>query len=358
MIISILGGGNIGTLIAAELAIRGHSVRIFASRPDLWSPFIEIYSRDDKLLGQGEISLVTNDLDLAIGDADLIFITYPSFMLQQTANQLLPLVSQNQTICVVPGGNAEFFFHEHIKKGATLVGLQRVHSIARLKEKGHSVYMLGRKNEIQVSALPTAKKSYAAILMSELFDMPAIELSHFLVETLTPSNPILHTARLRQLFAEWKPGVTYTRIPLFYEEWNLAASQLLIKCDEELQQICRSLERKLRIDLSEVRPLTEHYESPDPKSMTAKLMSIPAFKGIASPMAKTNDGKWVPDFSSRYFKADFAFGLKSIKDIGGLAGVSTPCIDNSYEWYASLTKNETFFQLPVETLDELAVLYS
>lgn len=68
-------------------------------------------------------------------------------------------------------------------------------------------------------------------------------------------------------------------------------------------------------------------------------------------------GKWVPDFSSRYFHADFAYGLKVIKDISLLAGEHTPRIDDVYDWYIRTAKPEDVFSGVPDTLIALSDLY-
>ena len=66
--------------------------------------------------------------------------------------------------------------------------------------------------------------------------------------------------------------------------------------------------------------------------MTKKISSIAAFKGLKTPAVETN-GLLIPDLHSRYFTADFSYGLTIIKQIGVLAGVSTPNIDSTMDWY-------------------------
>ena len=146
---------------------------------------------------------------------------------------------------------------------------------------------------------------------------------------MTPSNPILHTTRLRTIFEDYHEGVVYDKLPLFYEEWDDASSKLLIACDEEEQQICKALpEFKLEF----VKSLRVHYESPTVEAMTAKISWIPAFRGLTTPSVKV-DGGFIPDLHSRYFTADFSYGLTIIKQIGVFAGADTPNIDATLAWY-------------------------
>ena len=357
MRIAIIGGGNIGTLMAGEFAANGHEVNVFASKPEMWNDSIKVLDQQDRVLMEGRLATVSDDLRLCIKGADMIWITYPTFMLQSIADNLSSIVSPGQHIGVVPGNDAEFYFADHVREGVILFGLQRVHSIARLKKRGDSVYMLGRKPELQVAALPSSKTDEIAEEVEALFRVPTVSLPHYLVETLTPSNPILHTARIRSMFRHWEQGVYYDRNILFYEEWDDASSKLMLSCDDELQQICRALEQEMGIDLSGVKSLCEHYESPDAFALTAKISGIPAFRGLTSPMKEVSKGCWVPDFDSRYFKADFAFGLKAIRDIAKLVEVPTPAMDDVYSWYKRHMPDAIVFDAMPKTLGELKQLY-
>lgn len=358
MNIAIIGGGNVGMLMAVEFAAKNHTVSVLTSSAASWCKNIQAYDVDNRLVYEGELALVTDDLTQAIQGADIVFVTYPTFMLETLARELLPILRPSQWLGVVPGNDAEFIFGEHVERGGVIFGLQRVHSVARLKEKGRSVYMLGRRTSgLHVAALPSKETSRVAQTMRELFDLPVAELPTYLAETLTPSNPILHTCRIYRMFRDWKPGVTYERNFLFYEEWDDETSKIIIACDAELQRVCRALEGELLCDLSGVKSLLEHYESVDAASMTAKIRSIPGFKGLTSPMKELSSGEWVPDFSSRYFKADFSYGLKAIIDIARLACVKTPHMDEVYRWYVETSGDTACFEAVPESLDDLIRLY-
>ena len=47
----------------------------------------------------------------------------------------------------------------------------------------------------------------------------------------------------------------------------------------------------------------------------------------------TEESRYIPDLHSRYFTADFPYGLNVIRQIGYIAGVRTPNIDSLLEWY-------------------------
>ena len=327
--ITVIGGGNIGTLMAAEFAHRGHKVTVYTSRPERWSKKIEVYGAGEKLLLTGNLSKVTNHLREALADAQYIWIVVPAQAFTDLARDMTPFVQKGQKIGVVPGsGGAEFAFKGMLEKGCTLFGLQRVHSIARLKEYGKAVYELGRKAELQVGAIPSEETADICNTVEKLFDMPCAALKNYLSATLVASNAILHTTRLYSMFKEHRAGDVYPRNFLFYEEWTDASSEMLIACDRELQELCGAIP----LDLRAVKSLRDHYESQTVKAMTDKISGIKAFKGLLSPM-KEAAGGWVPDWYSRYFTADFPFGLKIIKDMAAIFGVLTPNIDTVWDWY-------------------------
>ncbi len=356
MKIAVVGGGNIGTLLAAEFAHKGEDVVIYTSKTDKWSDTLSVLYPDGIEWFHTNHFKVTSDLSLALTDADQIWVVLPAFMFRQIAEQMLPFIMPGQKIICVPGsGGAEFAFSRHIKKGAILCGLQRVHSIARLKQYGQSVYMLGRKPDIQLASIPMSEAEAAAESVSVLLDLPCQVLENYLVVTLTPSNPILHTARIYSMFHDYTVGKHYDHNILFYEEWTDEASRLLLLCDAELQQICKLLPR---LDLHMVKSLKEHYESATQEQMTNKIRSIVAFKGLLSPMKKESEG-WIPDFDSRYFTADFSYGLKVLIEIGKLVDASTPMMNQIWNWYTICGQKDksAVFTLDLRSVEELYEIY-
>ncbi len=333
MKVTIIGGGNIGTLMAAEISHKGNEVTVYTSSPQKWSKEISVYDVNNEYLFTTELSCITDSLKDAVTDAEMIFVTFPAQMFNSVAEDLLPYINDKHKIGVVPGsGGAEFAFKKLIDKGATLFGFQRVHSIARLKEYGHSVYMLGRKDELQVAAIPSKETAGIAATVSEMFELPCVCLPNYLSVTLTPSNPILHTTRLYSLFKDYSFGMIYPAEILFYESWDNASSEILIKCDDELQQLCNVIP----LDLTTVKSLKLHYESPSAEKMTAKISGITAFKGIKTPMVAEGNG-FAPDLNSRYFTSDFCFGLKILRDVASLFGIATPGMDTVWNWYCTLS---------------------
>ncbi len=342
MKITVIGAGNIGTQFACSFAAKGYEVALFASNPNRISKTLRMENEMGETISEAEVSLVTNDIGEAVRGASYIFVTHPAFMLKATAEMLYDHVEEGAGICVIPGtGGAEFFFKKLVDKGVSLFGLQRVPSVARLTEYGKTVCVAGYRDKLDLAGIPTSAVAPLKEILSEVFNMPCNMLPNYLCVTLTPSNPILHTTRLRTLFSDYKEGVIYEKNTLFYEEWADASSQLLFKCDEELQQVCRSLSE---LELQDVRSLKLHYESDTPEKLTKKIRSIRSLQGLTSPMLE-KDGGFIPDFGSRYFTADFPYGLAILKEIADVAGVPVPNMQETLSWYENITGNVSDFRL-------------
>ena len=80
MRICVIGGGNIGTVLAAELAAKGQAVTMMTTHPQGWSRELTVYDAAEKVLYRGTPAGVTDDLKHAVQNAELVFVTYPAFL--------------------------------------------------------------------------------------------------------------------------------------------------------------------------------------------------------------------------------------------------------------------------------------
>ena len=177
MVITIVGGGNIGTLMAAEFASRGHEVRMVASDAESWPGVAEAYDSEDNLVLRGELALVTSDLSRAVPGSDWIWVTYPTSQFASLVRRCWGCELIDEPL----GGDGD-------GNELVLSDILGTHSVARLKERGRSSYMLGRRTSgLHLASIPSAEASKFAGEVSSLFDLPVEALPNYLVETLTPS---------------------------------------------------------------------------------------------------------------------------------------------------------------------------
>lgn len=341
MNITVVGAGNVGTQFAVHCAKKRHPVTIYSSKPEQINKELTIVGENNKMLHTGTIQCATNDARLAFENADIIFITTPAFGIGEMAQKILPYAKKDVKIGLIPGtGGGECAFRSGIERGITVFGLQRVPSVARLVEYGKTVRAVGYRDELHAAAMPGKKTEECCRIVEALFDRKCTPLPSYLNLTLTPSNPILHPTRLRMLYKNYREGTIYDRVPLFYEEWDDETSELLLKCDEEVQELCKRLDN---FDLTFVKSLRAHYESYTVEAMTRKISSIKGFKGIASPVVKV-EGGYIPDLNSRYFTADFPYGLAILVQIADFYSMDVPNMKETLAWYYDLTGSKRSFQ--------------
>ena len=351
--IAVIGGGNIGTQFACVCASKGYRVNVLSSKPELYDGMLEIVNENEKVVF-GKLNKVTSDIGEAVKNCQIVFVTHPAFRMTDIANQLLPYVNKEMNICALPGtGGVEFAFRKCTEAGATLFGLQRVPSVARLEQYGKRVRCEGLRPELFLASIPQIKAEELSRFMSRLWEIPCHTLPNYLSVTLTPSNPILHTTRLRTLFADYEDGKVYDRNPLFYGEWNNESSRLLLSCDAELQGMLKIMDR---LDLQNVRSLRLHYESDTVEAMTKKLSSIKSLHNLSSPMKRVEKG-WVPDFNSRYFTADFPYGLAIIEDLAKVLRYDAPHIRDTMNWYRKVSGDMDKFDLGVYGIYDIQDVY-
>jgi opine dehydrogenase len=340
MNICILGGGNIGTLIMGDLGRNEDiSVRLLTSRPDEWNHNIEVCDNDGIFKYSGRVDMISNNPEEVISDADIIISTLPSNLFNITIQSIKPFVKVGAWIGVMPGnGGSEFYCNELIESGCTMFGFQRIYGIARIKEYGKSVYDLGKKKQLYIGAIPACNTAEICNVMERLLNVKCSPLVNYLQVTLTPENPILHTARLYEMFHNYSEEIYWEKMINFYTEWTDEASTMLIGCDEEVQTLCRSLDR---IDLNGVGSVKDYFGAYTPQQMTMKISNIISLKDIKSPMIITEKG-YIPDLKSRYFVEDFPFGLCIIKSFCKMIDLKTPLIDKILMWFENITGVEYY----------------
>lgn len=326
-----------GSLLAADLSLKeGVSVSLLASRCAEFSGRLEVEDWDSGKSYQSNIFEVTDDPEEAVKDAKLILVTVPANAVKAALEKIYDHVSEGTVVGFVPGsGGVEFYTQPLLKKGCTIFGMQRVHAIVRISEYAKTVSCQGRKQSINIAVLPRKEAESVSQFIENLLDVDVFTLDNYMSVTFSPSNQILHTARLYSLFHDYTPRTKYSKVPFFYKDWDILSSDVLLNCDNELQDIMS------KAGVLGVASLLDHYESKNSLELQKKISSITAFSNILSPMVFKNDG-YIPDFDNRYFTADFPYGLCLIKGFAVALGVSTPVIDKLIRWYEGVMGVEFF----------------
>lgn len=347
MKIGIIGGGNMGCVLATRFS-QSHDVVLYTNLVDkmhLYKKDMIVFCEDNNSSYRANIKCITSSLKELCEKSEFIFITFPSFLFEQLSKDILPYLTSAHHLIFVPGsGGAELFFKPALEKGVTISGLQRVHCVARIMEFGSLTKESGIKKELFLASIPSSINEKMCCVLEKLYCLPVRSLDSYLNITFINSNPILHTSRLYSLFKDYERVKEYNSIPLFYEEWDVESANLLIEMDNELFNIIDYLNNQ-GLSIHKIKPLLEYYESNNAFELSNKLRSIKAFKGLTTPVIIKDNKKYAPDFSSRYFTADFPFGLDILLSFSRFLDLKSQYLELVSNWYHSVTNSLIQFNL-------------
>ena len=326
MKICICGGGNLGHVCAGFLANRGNLVSLLTTKPERWNSELEIVAPDGVLTGK--LTLISSNPEEVIPQAEMVLVCLPGFAIHDELEIIKPHLS-NEAIVGTVVSSTGFFFEalKVVSSDIPLFGFQRVPFISRIIEYGKKAELKGYKESLHVAIENTSEKESFREKLEKLFEKPVTLADNYYEVSLSNSNPLLHPSRLYTMWKDWQPGIVYPRNPQFYAEWTNEASTLLIKMDDEFQQLLKVLGLKP----GRIPTILNYYESTDAITLTQKLHNIRAFQGIPSPMKEVRSG-WIPDFTSRYFTEDFPYGMRFIVETAHEQNVKIPTIEKVYLW--------------------------
>lgn len=310
-------------------------MNILTGHPDKWQRDF-IVSLPDGTQKQATLGAISANPADVIPQSDVVIVTVPGFANKAELERIKPHLKAGTFVGGVFASNGFFFDAlEGLGTDFPLWGLQRVPFICRPADYGKSGIILGYKTSLNVAIenAPDVETESFRAWMQDAFDLPVNLLTNHYEASLTNSNPLLHTARVYDLFSDGTSDTVYSRIPRFYSEWTLRAAEMYIAMDDELHHIIA----KLPVQQNYLPSVLEYYESTDAASLARKLCSIEAFKSLMSPMKET-DGGYVADTRSRYFLEDFNCSLKRYVDLAARLGVEVPVMRRVLDWGLNFPK--------------------
>jgi opine dehydrogenase len=310
----IIGAGNCGLSVMAMLQHNNsqNDVVLITSRA---KTFPENFIVNHHSLGEFKTQApenVTSEYTAdIINNADIILICAPLNSHDSILENISKVfVHKNQIISSICGcGGFDTKVKKYLGENIPLFAFQRVPYISRASGSvinvlgdAHGGCKIGHKNVDNPYLL--------CFLLARDLKMQVRELTQFTAVTLGTSNPILHLSRI----------VTNQNIhEQFYSDWTDAASKITIACSDEVAEIAAKIGL---VKSDNCGRILQHYDAHDRKSLTRKIQSIEAYKGIFFPL---NDEKTNIDSNSRYLTED-SLSLDEIVKIGDGFGVDLPVL--------------------------------
>lgn len=333
MNVCIYGDGHVAHSLAAKIADY-LPVTIVLRFDRYWSRRLK-YEQDGIFHESFCEVNATTDEHVARG-ADIIFIAVPQFAFENALGRLCPYLHDGQIVVAVPAPAKMAEYAKYIaKSGAEVVGFQRVPYISRIVKYGERVQISADRREHKCVVSNAVLKGVLESFATTWFGGTVSFLSSFLVFAFNNSNPLLHPSRMAVLFRDWRNHI-FEKNPPFYAEWTDESSELYVAADCEMREVmmkCPGVDFK-----RDYESVLDHYGVETISELTQKIRSIPSFRSILSPMRELG-GRFIPDFSSRYFTEDVAFGTRTIQNIARRLSVQTPTIDSMILFVEGLVKD-------------------
>lgn len=221
--VAILGGGNTGFSMAANLALRGWAVTLW-EHPDHAETLAPL--RPDgviRLTGVGEqgaarIAHLTTDIAAAMAANDLLLASVPSYAHAAFAAACVPHLRPGHTLVLLPGNMGSLAFAAAARAAGRLDGVILAEAdtapyVCRKLGPDHA-HIWGVVTGLGVAAFPAVENDRLLALLADLF--PGVRAHpHVVACALSAGNPILHPAGvlLNAGRIEYARGEFY-----FYEE--------------------------------------------------------------------------------------------------------------------------------------------
>jgi opine dehydrogenase len=362
-LIAVLGGGNGGHAIAANLSLAGFKVNFF-ELPQFAESFEkvlrtkEIQIQGISIDGVAKLNLATTDIQQAIKDAEVIFVITPAFGHKAMAEVCAPFVQNGQIIVLMPGsgGSLEFvniFKQRKVKREVTFAESCTLPYGARLKGPGHVSVL------INAMILPTgvfpSKKTEEVIPKLKPFYSMIIPAKDVLEAAINNPNPIVHPVAtlLSATRIEHSKGEFY----LYAEGMTPAVARTYESLNQERLSICKALGYKLHhwdnLEFKDYN-LGETEEECRYRILNTSMDAAFGKDGIYAGIKM----KGPEHLKDRYVTEDVPYGMVLLSTLGDLLGVPTPTHDAVIQLASVINRTDYWKtgrgmkQLGLSTLDK------
>ena len=317
--IAVLGGGNGAHTMAAELALKGHTVNLYEMpqfKANMQKVFdtqtIKLQGNIPELQGAVKLNMVTDDIAAAVEGCRYICIVAPAFAHLGYAKLLKGHVHKDQVIVTYPGAFSALVLKNVIGEEdcPIFADANNLPYDARLVEKGSDTVNVFGRNPINIAFLPAEKGPELIDEMREdLFPFERI-YTDVLECGLAIVNPDWHAGPV--LFNISRIESPQVNFFLYEHGWTPSACRLNIAMDKERKALGNVLGYNLR-------PMEDFAGRPDDYEWTWQDLYKEGHGSIGlTPICGPND------INSRYLTEDIPFGLVPWAAIAKVVGVDMP----------------------------------
>lgn len=315
MRVSILGAGNVGCAMAADLSQRGHSVTLIKTS-SLPSENFDYLLANDGLIKMWEngidsmsrIEKVTHDLADVV-DSHIIIVTIQTNFHEHLIEQLVPLLKGPEIVLFIPGYLSTAFMLKHgMPEEVTCVEAESSFIDCRVIEPGF--IRVGFRNvRNPIATYPRARQQHTEAVLDEL-GFPLTSLDSVVEAALHNPNLIVHT--VGGVMSIPRIEATKGEYCMYHEVFTPSVWRILESLDSEKMNVLE------RLDLPRV-PYVEACKFRN--SLDDDRDAKEVFFWYA---AMPTRAKGPTTVESRYITEDVPQGLVLLEALGQATGTNTP----------------------------------
>lgn len=316
MKITIVGTGNAGSTVAADLSLRGHDVILLKTSNKLHNEHFQTIHKNGWITieenGNERIAPVKTSTDYAtsIPDRDLIIVYVQTNYHEQVIREICKYIQEDQTVLVEPGYLATCYFLKYCQKRITIAEAESSPVDCRIVAPGR-VRVLFRNVMNPVGVFPPDRKSSVMEVLSRT-GYPFECLQSVVEAALHNPNLIVHT--VGAIFSV--PRIEYVAVhggtySMYREAFSPHIWNLVEALDNEKMDV---LEKMGFMRLPYVEACKHRNATEDASDALAVFFE---YANHSAP-----DGPNVPD--SRYITEDVPQGLVLLESLGKINLVPTP----------------------------------
>ena len=328
--VTVIGGGNGGHAVSADLTLRGFDVCLyedarFAGKMKKVFEEKKIRLGGAASVGTAELRQVTSDLKEAMEGAEIVFVAVPAFAHLTTAKAMAPYVEEGQTIVFFPGTFGSLLSWNVLKrlgktKGVTVAETHTLPYATRLTGEGESLVMSCFK-PLKLGVMPSCRTEETVEKLRPYYDcLEPVE--NVIACGLNSLNPIIHVPGciLNAGRIEHAAGEFY----YYTEGFTSCVARATDAIDGERIALLKSLGCKWDIaahGIGSTVPTDDVFEA---------VAHNPSFAKIKGPA----------DFNNRYYQEDIPYGLASWVKMARVLGVPCPTMDAMVQLGTVLLKKD------------------
>lgn len=316
MNVAVLGGGNGGYAIAADLALAGHGVRLWR-RSDTELAQLRragaIAFAGDGRDGKARLAAITADVGEAVGGAEVVVVALPATAHEETARRLAPHVTESQVVLLTPGTFGSVVVARELERagGRTPLAIAETGTLPYLARKTGPAEVKApvRAANLPVGVFPASRTAATLERVAALF--PASRpCADVLDAALTNAGAVIHPPLVLVNAAAIDAG----RLDIHGAGTTSSARRLIDAVDAERVAARRAWGYA-----------PPHYEQ------ATYYDESRAAEGLYGPGARkkvTASGLWneAIGFDHRYVQEDVALGLSLLESAARSVGVDSPAI--------------------------------